>query len=68
MKYEREMDDLRLAAEGVLHELVVGARSTAATRAALLPHSDQLAAFLGRRYVELLPQLLRIGIKVGSRA
>ena len=43
------MDALRLAVEGVLHELVVGARSSGATRHALLPHTDQLAAFLGRR-------------------
>lgn len=49
MKYERELDALRLAVEGVLHELVVGARSSGATRHALLPHTDQLAAFLGRR-------------------
>ena len=49
IKYDREMDALRLAVEGVLHELVVGARSSGATRHALLPHTDQLAAFLGRR-------------------
>ena len=50
VRYEREAEALRRAVERVVHELVVGARSSAGTRRALLARLPALAAFLGRKY------------------
>ena len=47
---ERDMGEQRMAVFKVVHELVVGNRSSAFTRAALLPHLHTLASFLGRRW------------------
>lgn len=49
MRYDAELAALRSGVERVVVELVVGPKSTAATRKAILPHVDDLAAFLGRR-------------------
>ena len=49
MRYDAELAALRSGVERVVVELVVGPKSTAATRKAILPHMDDLAAFLGRR-------------------
>ncbi len=50
MRYEEEADALRVAVLKVVNELVVGARSSAWSRRALLPHLPRLLAFLGRRW------------------
>ena len=49
VRYDAELAALRSGVERVIVELVVGPKSTAATRKAILPHMDDLAAFLGRR-------------------
>lgn len=49
MRYDAELAALRSGVERVIVELVVGPKSSAATRKAILPHMDDLAAFLGRR-------------------
>ena len=49
MRYDAELAALRSGVERVVVELVVGPKSSAATRKAILPHIDDLAAFLGRR-------------------
>ena len=43
------MQELRMAVEKVVHEVVMGSRSTTATRRALLPHLATLALLLGRK-------------------
>ncbi|KAK9817197.1 hypothetical protein WJX72_010933 [[Myrmecia] bisecta] len=60
VRYDEEMAALRMAVEQVVHELVVGTRSTSWTRLALLPHVPALAAFLGRRESNdfLLPAMI----------
>ena len=49
VRYDAELAALRSGVERVVVELVVGPKSSAATRKAILPHMDDLAAFLGRR-------------------
>lgn len=49
VRYDAELAALRSGVERVVVELVVGPKSTAASRKAILPHMDDLAAFLGRR-------------------
>lgn len=49
VRYDAELAALRSGVERVIVELVVGPKSSAATRKAILPHMDDLAAFLGRR-------------------
>ena len=49
VRYDAELAALRSGVERVVVELVVGPKSSAATRKAILPHVDDLAAFLGRR-------------------
>lgn len=49
MRYEEEAAALRVAVLKVVNELVVGAKSGAWSRRALLPHLPRLLAFLGRR-------------------
>lgn len=49
MRYEEEVGALRVAVLKVVNELVVGAKSGAWSRRALLPHLPLLLAFLGRR-------------------
>ena len=52
VRYDAELAALRSGVERVVVELVVGPKSSAATRKAILPHMDDLAAFLGRRSAE----------------
>ena len=59
VRYDAELAALRNGVERVVVELVVGPKSTAATRNAILPHVDDLAAFLGRRS-HLLPRVARL--------
>ncbi len=49
VRYDAELAALRSGVERVVVELVVGPKSSAATRKAILPHMDDLAAFLGSR-------------------
>ena len=49
VRYDAELAALRSGVERVVVELVVGPKSSAATRKAILPRMDDLAAFLGRR-------------------
>jgi len=49
VRYDAELAALRSGVERVVVELVVGPKSSAASRKAILPHMDDLAAFLGRR-------------------
>ena len=60
MRYEEEAGALRVAVLKVVNELVVGARSGAWSRRALLPHLPRLLAFLGRRHANdyLLPTII----------
>ena len=51
MRYDAELAALRGGVEQVVVELVVGPRSSPTSRKAILPHMDDLAAFLGRRSV-----------------
>ena len=53
MRYDAELAALRGGVEQVVVELVVGPRSSPTSRKAILPHMDDLAAFLGRRQVSL---------------
>ena len=54
VRYDAELAALRSGVERVVVELVVGPKSSAATRKAILPHMDDLAAFLGRRSIPTL--------------
>ncbi|KAL3131972.1 hypothetical protein ABBQ38_007667 [Trebouxia sp. C0009 RCD-2024] len=60
VRYDAELAALRSGVERVVVELVVGPKSTAATRKAILPLMDDLAAFLGRRESNdfLLPAMI----------
>ena len=49
VRYDAELAALRSGVEKVVIELIAGPKSTAASRKAILPHVDDLAAFLGRR-------------------
>lgn len=51
VRCEAEMQELRAAVEKVVSEVVLGSRSTANTRRALLSTVVDLAGFLGRRWV-----------------
>ena len=51
MRYDAEVAALRASVEKVVLDLVVGPRSSVATRRAILPHIHTLAAFIGRRWV-----------------
>lgn len=51
VRYDAELAALRGGVEQVVVELVVGPRSSPTSRKAILPHMDDLAAFLGRRSV-----------------
>ena len=51
MRYDAEVAALRASVEKVVLDLVVGPRSSVATRRAMLPHIHTLAAFIGRRCV-----------------
>lgn len=51
VRYDAELAALRGGVERVVVELVAGAKSTPASRKAILPHMDDLAAFLGRQSV-----------------
>ena len=50
MRYDAEVAALRTSVEKVVLDLVVGPRSSVATRRAILPHIHTLAAFIGRRW------------------
>ena len=49
VRYEEEVASLREAFTGVFQDLVVSARSTPATKRAILPHLPLLAGVLGRK-------------------
>jgi hypothetical protein len=59
---EKELAALRLAVERAVHELVVGVRSSSASRHALLPQVNALASFLGRRSVRASARLLFVSV------
>ena len=50
VRYDAEVAALRTSVEKVVLDLVVGPRSSVATRRAILPHIHTLAAFIGRRW------------------
>ena len=57
VRYDAELAGLRAGVEQVVVELVVGPRSSPTSRKAILPHMDDLAAFLGRRLVLISTKL-----------